>query len=253
MMSASGAPRLDGRVAIVTGGATGIGLATVRAFWREGAAVGVIGRGRRPLEALESEADGRGAALLAAVGDVSRAEDVERFVGAVLARFGRLDTLVNNAGVNPHRGRSVLDTTEGDWDLAMAVNVRGPFLCTKAVLPHMRRQRRGWIVNIASIGGRLSPDGQNCGYRASKFGLRGFSWTLAKDVRDDDIAVSVVFPGTTRTEMVAAEAEEASPWLSPDDVAEVVLFLATRDPKVVIPEITVSPRCRIGGPQCPYT
>ena len=141
----------------------------------------------------------------------------------------------------------------GHWDLTMAANLRGMFLCTKSVLPGMKTHNCGWIINICSIGGRLSPNGNNCAYRTSKFGVRGFTWTLAKDVKDDNIAVSAILPGTTRSAMIANEDGDTSYWLEPKDIAEAALFLATRDTKVIIPEMTVAPRFTIGGLECPYS
>ena len=245
--------KLKDRVAIVTGGAKGVGWGIAELFGREGAHIVLIGRSEEAIDTARHDLRREGIEVLAYVGDVAQAADVQRMVDGVLAHFGRVDILANNAGVNPHRGRSVLETEEADWDLAMAVNLRGMFLCTKAVLPGMKKQNCGWIINICSIGGRLSPNGKNCAYRTSKFGVRGFTWTLAKDVKDDNIAISAILPGTTRSAMIANENGDTSNWLEPKDIAEAALFLATRDTKVIIPEMTVAPRFTIGGLECPYS
>jgi NAD(P)-dependent dehydrogenase (short-subunit alcohol dehydrogenase family) len=245
--------KLAGRVAIVTGGAKGIGRGIATAFAREGARIALVGRAVEPIQTAERELAAEGRDILAHVGDVSRASDVRRVVDSALARFGRIDILVNNAGVNPGFGRSLLELEEEQWDLTMAVNLRGMFLCTKAVVPAMRQQGAGWIVNIGSLAGRLISDGKNAPYKASKFGVRGFTWSVGKDLREDNIAVSSILPGITQSPMVVQAPGDPSTWLTPADVAEAALFLVTRDPKVVIPEITIAPRVTIGTAACPYS
>ncbi|MBI4571691.1 MAG: SDR family oxidoreductase [candidate division NC10 bacterium] len=244
--------RLQGRVAIVTGGAKGIGWGITQLFAKAGSHIVLIGRSEDAIRQAERHLRDDGIKALACVGDVSKSSDVRQMVAAALQQFGQIDILVNNAGVNPNRGRSVLDTEEADWDAIMAVNLRGMLLCTKAVLPIMKKQRRGHIINMCSIGGKVIRDGKNSAYRTSKFGVRGFTWSLAKDVRDDNISVSAILPGTTQSAMNPNETGDSSSWLSPNDIGEAALFLATREPNVIIPEMIVAPRSSIGGPTCPY-
>ena len=245
--------KLPGRVAIVTGGAKGIGRGIATLFAQEGARIALVGRDDAAIRTAERELRAQGSDVVGHVGDVARAADVRRVVDGTLARFGRIDILVNNAGVNPGFGRSLLDLEEEQWDQTMAINLRGTFLCTKAVVPTMRQQGGGWIVNIGSLAGRVVPDGKNAAYKASKFGVRAFTWSAGKDLRDDNIAVSSILPGITQSPMVARAAGDPSSWLTPVDVAEAALFLVTRDPKVVIPEITIAPRVTIGTAACPYS
>ena len=245
--------KLEGRVAVVTGGAKGIGRGIADLFGSERARVVLVGRAEGAIRTAERELATQGITAVGYVGDVSRASDVQRIMDGAVGQFGRIDILINNAGVNPGFGRSLVDMAEADWDATMAVNLRGLFLCAKAVVPIMKQQGRGWIVNISSLAGRVVPDGKNAAYKASKFGVRGFTWSAAKDLRDDNIAVSAILPGITRSPMVAHVTGDASAWLDPSDVAEAALFLVTRDPKVVIPEITIAPRVTIGTAACPYS
>lgn len=245
--------KLEGRVAVVTGGAKGIGRGISDLFGSEGARIVLVGRAEEAIRTAERELAKQGITAVGHVGDVSRVSDVTRLVEGALAQFGRIDILINNAGVNPGFGKSLIDMGEVEWDATMAVNLRGLFLCTKAVVPVMKRQGRGWIVNISSLAGRVVPDGKNSAYKASKFGVRGFTWSVAKDLRDDNIAVSAILPGITQSPMVAHAAGDPSTWLSATDVAEAALFLVTRNPKVVIPEITIAPRVTIGTAACPYS
>jgi NAD(P)-dependent dehydrogenase (short-subunit alcohol dehydrogenase family) len=245
--------RLTGRVAVVTGGAKGIGLGISNLFGSEGAHVVLAGRDEAAIRTAERDLVKQGIRAVGYVGDVSSASDVRRILDGAMGQFGRVDILINNAGVNPGFGRSLVDLGETDWDTTMAVNLRGLFLCTKGVVPLMKQQGRGWIVNICSLAGRLVSDGKNAAYKASKFGVRGFTWSAAKDLRDDNIAVSAILPGITRSPMVARATGDPSAWLDPSDVAEAALFLVTRDPKVVIPEITIAPRVTIGTAACPYS
>jgi len=244
--------KLSDRTALITGGAKGIGFAIAKAFAGEGARLVLIGRDGAALETAAATLKEKGAAVLSLTADVADEADVAGAFKAAADRFGGLDILVNNAGIHPHRGRRVLETATEDWDDVIAVNLRGPFLCMKAAIPLMRARGRGWIINIGSIASRVVPDGTNSAYRASKFGLRGLVWTLAKDLRADNIAVSAIFPGSTRTAMIANDAGDKTGWLDPEDVAEAALFLATRRTDVVIPEIAITPRIAIGGPGCPY-
>lgn len=241
---------LAGRSALVTGASAGIGLAIAQRLAQAGARLAITARGEAALAEAERGLGEAGAEVLAQAADVADPEAVARLVDAVRTRFGGIDILVCNAGVNPHRGRSVLATELTDWDAIMAVNLRGVFLCLKQVVPLMQRSGRGRIITIGSIGGRIVPDGANCAYRASKFGLRGLTWSFAKALRDHDIAVSSILPGSTRTAMTGDGETEG--YLDPRDVAEVAAFVAQLDPRIVVPEITVSPRVDIGGPLCPY-
>ncbi len=227
---------LDGRVAVITGGTSGIGLATARLFASEGAGVALVGRSEeRGVEAVRTMADSGFEATFHR-GDVSREEDVERIVGEVLEAHGRVDVLVNNAGI--YRAAPLTELSVEDWDSVIAVNLRGTFLMTRAVLPHMIERGGGSIVNVSSTAG-ISPYAKGTAYCASKAAVIAFSRALALEVAGAGVRVNVVCPGLTDTPMLRGIAGDEEAYRrfadlvpirrigSPDEVARVVLFLAS--------------------------
>ena len=197
---------LEGRVAVVTGGARGIGAATAAAP-AEAGAMGMIGE----VEAEAGRATARqvGGAFVEA--DVSRASDVERLMSAAVGRFGGLDVLVSNAGVV--LARSTLDTAEDEWDRVLAVNLKGAWLCARAAVPHMVHRGGGAIVNVVSNAGLVGfPNA--AAYCASKGGLANLTRAMALDFAPLRVRVNAVCPGHTRTPMaerfVAAQADPAA-------------------------------------------
>jgi len=229
--------RFDGQVAIVTGAAKGIGLRVARAFGHEGARVAALDVNADGVEDLARELAAQGHDALPLKVDVTAAGDVRRAVDAVVSRWGRIDALVNNAG-----GFSVIRRTEDipdeEWDAIFRFNVTSAFLCTKAVLPHMRRQRSGAIVNLSSIAGRSSTVTTTSHYAASKAAILGFTRHVALEVAGDGIRVNAVAPGTVATERVQAlrtpeqtrriaETVPLGRIGEPEEIADVVLFLAS--------------------------
>jgi len=240
---------LEGKVAIVTGAGRGIGKAIALLFAKEGASVAITSRTDSEIQAVAEEIKQLGGQAIALRADVSKEEDVNKLVQTVLGKFGKVDILVNNAGVLPERSRGpVLETYVEDFDYMYRINLKGVFLCTKAVLKNMKERRQGYIINISSMAGKRVLNGHICAYRASKFGVMGFTMTLAKDVKDDGVNVSLICPGRVDTSMLPdsfREKSDPTSWLTPNDVAEVALFLATRSSKVIIPEIMIHPRFQV--------
>jgi NAD(P)-dependent dehydrogenase (short-subunit alcohol dehydrogenase family) len=195
---------LAGRVAIVTGGSRGIGLAIAKALGAEGARVAIASRTQRELDAARAELEAAGVQVLARATDVARLADVEALVDEVTKRWGRVDVLVNNAGVNGAIGR--LDGCDPvDWKLAFEVNVFGVMHACRAVLPFMRRQRSGKIINLA--GGGVGGPGvapRVSAYAASKAAVVQLTEALARELVDDGVQVNAIAPGAVVTEMTAA-------------------------------------------------
>jgi meso-butanediol dehydrogenase/(S,S)-butanediol dehydrogenase/diacetyl reductase len=189
--------RLTGKVAIITGGGSGIGKAIALAFIREGAKVVIVGRGGKKLEAAAAEIGGD---CLAVNADVSTASEVEKLVSAALDKFKRINILVNNAAVLlPGTAESL---TEEEFDQTLAINVRGLWLVSRAVLPHMRASGGGSIVNIGSV---LSLVGtrNRVAYAASKGAVVAMTKAMALDHAGENIRVNCICPGIVETEMVA--------------------------------------------------
>lgn len=226
--------RLKDKVALITGAAQGIGKAIALLFAREGAKVGVADLNLAGAEETCREiASGAGEAL-AIGGNVAEAKDAEQMVQLILDKFGRLDILVNNAGIT--RDQVLLRMKEEDWDLVLAVNLKGAFHLTKAALRPFLKQKGGKIINIASITGQMGNAGQ-ANYAASKAGLIGFTKSIAREYASRNIQVNAVAPGFIDTPMTQAiPARERELLIKqipmerlgrPEDVAEAVLFLAS--------------------------
>lgn len=185
--------RLDGKVAIVTGGSRGIGRGIVERFLAEGACVLAMAR-RPPETALPAQEK---LAFLAA--DVARADDAAGIVAEAVRRFGGLDILVNNAGIQLQK--SLEETSEAEWEEVMAVNVKGVFLCSRAAAPELRRRGGGCIINIGSYDGFLA-DPNFSAYCASKGAVQALTRAIAIDLGKDGIRCNVICPGWIETEMV---------------------------------------------------
>lgn len=224
---------LDGQVALVTGGAKGIGRAIAARLAEDGAKVGIVDMAEAGADtAREIEQASRRATSFVKA-DISNEADVRRAVAEIESALGPVDILVNNAGIT--RDGLMLVMSENDWDAVLTVNLKGAFLMSKAVLRGMIKRRRGSIVCISSVVGRRGNAGQ-VNYSAAKAGLIGLTKSLAREVASRNVRVNAVAPGYIETDMTAALSEQARKALvdaiplgrigSPETVADAVAFLA---------------------------
>ena len=209
-----------GKVAVVTGGSRGIGLAIARALVGREMNVGLIATSAARVGAAAAALQTAvpGAAVLAVRADVRRREEVDGAIAAVVERFGGLDVLVNNAGVGVFR--CVADMSLEEWHRVIDTNLTGVFHCCRAAVPHLRQRGGGWIINVSSLAG-THPFPDAAAYCASKAGLNAFSEAFMQEVRHDGIRVACVVPGSVRSDFSGPS--EGDDWkLAPADVAEVV-------------------------------
>jgi len=236
------AGRLEGRVAVVTGGGHGIGKAYARGLAGEGASVVIAELDGGAANAVAGALAQEGFKALAIETDVAKWESVEAMVRRAIDRFGRIDVLVNNAAIfaTVPMSRAPFDEIDpGEWDRMMAVNLRGTWFACRAVVPHMKRQRYGKIVNISS-GTALKGSASRIHYVTSKAGILGFTRTLAREVGDHGICVNCIAPGSTLSEEApdegtlkmrnAAVGDRALRRVQkPEDLVGAVLFFASSD------------------------
>lgn len=244
--------RLVGRVCFVTGSRRGIGRAIALAFAREGAHVVVNYQPMRELPedlVAQVEAESAGTQALAVMGDVSEETDVRRMINEILSEFGRIDVLVNNAGISG--SKDFVNLTVEEWDNYIRVNLRSAFLCTHFAVPSMIQQRYGRIINISSQVGQRGA-ARLAHYAASKAALIGLTKSLARELGPYNITVNAVAPGPILTDMLKYHEPE---WFDkmkaqlplgrlgkPEEVAPSVVFLATEDGALYTGQ-TLGPNC----------
>jgi len=231
---------LNGKVAFVTGGSRGIGLAIARALVAEGAQVAVTGKSDAHLSAARPLIEAEGPAAVETLkADVRSYADVDRALGAVVARFGGLDIVINNAGVGVFA--NVADMTPDQWSEVIDTNLTGVFNVCHAAIPHLRRRGGGTIINISSLAGKNAfPTA--AAYCASKSGLNAFSEALMQEVRHDDIRVSYVMPGSVATGFASGDPSKGAEWkTAPEDVADVVLDLLQQNPRSLASRVELRP------------
>lgn len=228
--------RLDGQVAIITGAGTGIGAAAARAFAEDGARVVLVGRREQPLQDNAQAIRAEGGEALVVAGDVSRAADVDRIVAATIERFGVLHALFNNAGIQGEGG-PIVDTDEAAFDELIAINLKGPWLMTRAGLRAMIPAGHGGaIVNTSSFLSTAATAGTS-GYSASKAGLDAMIRAIALEAGPHGIRINNINPGVIDTPMLRAHGDEIVPPLAaraalgrvgtPEDIADVAVWLCT--------------------------
>lgn len=233
---------LQDQVAIITGGSSGIGYAVAQAALSEGMRVTISARNKnklsRALTELRKEVKGEDR-LVAVPADVSVTAHAEAMVRETIDKWGRVDLLVNNAGVG--QWGAIEEISEEDWDRIQAINLKGTFLCTKAVLPVMKRQRSGYIVNISSLAGKQGMGGASA-YSASKFGVIGFTESLLEEGIAHQIRATAICPGFVATPMVAGASVPPEEMIPPADIGKIIIDLLHLAPVTVIKEIVVRRR-----------
>jgi NADP-dependent 3-hydroxy acid dehydrogenase YdfG len=235
---------LQNKVVLVTGGGSGIGLATARLFLENGSKVAVTGRDFTKLSENTKTFPGRERLFLHTT-NVAEPTEVQTLVNKVVAHFGPIDILVNSAGTNI-KNRTFRELTPEAWQKLIRTNLDGAFYCIHAVLPAMLQRRDGLIININSIAGlRASPLG-GVAYAASKFGMTALGLGLAAEEKDHGIRVTNIYPGEVDTPILEfrpqpVTEEHRQRILKPEDVAAAVLFAASQPPHVSIPELTIKP------------
>lgn len=224
---------LEGKVAVVTGGARGLGLAMARTFQGEGASVVIADLDKEQLAAAHDELGG-GADVTTVVADVTSADDVDALVAAAVETYGSLDVMVNNAGIT--RDATMRKMTEDQFDQVISVHLKGCWNGTRAAAAVMREQKSGSIINISSLSGKVGLVGQT-NYSAAKAGIVGLSKAAAKEVAHDGVRVNVIQPGLIRSAMTEAMPQRI--WDQkmaeipmqragePEEIASVALFLAS--------------------------
>ncbi len=237
----SGEGMTEQRAAIVTGGSLGIGLAVVQAFAAKGIRVAALARDLGRLE--QSIAGIDGAVGIAA--DVSDEADVVRAIGETVERFGRLDILVNSAGVSMSGKDRLVDTSSEEWHRIVDINLTGTYLMCREALPYLKTSPAAYILNVQSTGAYRANAGVSL-YAASKFGVRALTEALIEEYRDSNVRISSVSPGPVATNIWSHKREPPAPELRARmmpaaDIADIFVWLIDRPSYLHIPDITVTP------------
>jgi NADP-dependent 3-hydroxy acid dehydrogenase YdfG len=235
---------LADKVAVVTGGGSGVGKAVARLFLDNGAKVVIAGRDIDKLRRAANELNA-GENLRYTAADVSDPQQCEALIRSAVEAFGRVDVLVNNAGANL-KDRTLRELTPEAWDRMIRANLDGAFYCIRAVLPAMLARKDGVIVNVVSVAGKRANPLGGAAYVAAKFGMGALGLVLSNEEKDSGVRVSNIYPGEIDTPILAhrpspvTDAQRAV-ILKPEDVAEAVLFVASLPPRVSVPELVIKP------------
>lgn len=229
---------LNGKVALVTGAGRGIGRAIAQALARNSATVALLARTSDQLHAVQAEIESAGGKVISIVADLTREPDVVSAIAMTVDRLGRLDIVVNNAGIGAFG--PLAEATLDQWESIMAVNARGTFLVCREAIPHLKRYRPAHIINITSVVGVKGYANQSL-YSASKHAVMGMTKALAREVQADGIRVHAICPGAVDTPM-AGDARpdlDRSGLIQPDDIAAAVMFLLTLSDSAVIDQLDI--------------
>ena len=229
--------RLDKKIAVVTGGGTGIGKGIARAFAAEGADLAIASRNRARLDATADELRALGADVLVVTADVGDEGQVVALFEQVVERFGRLDILVNNSGI--FERAAIVDMSYEAWRSVVDVNLTGPFLCTREAMRIMKPQGGGRIINIGSISAQM-PRFDSAPYTATKHGLVGLTKSTALEGREFGISASCLHPGNVESDMTTV-VQGKEPMMTLDDIASVALTMAALPPHANMLEAIVLP------------
>ena len=240
--------KLAGKVAVITGGGSGVGKAVALLFLQEGAKVVIAGRDPAKLAVVAAEANA-GGNLRTVPTDVTSPAQCQTLIQTATEAFGRVDILVNNAGTNL-KARTIRELTPEAWDMMIRTNLDGAFYCTKAVLPQMFDRKDGVIVNVVSIAGKRANPLGGAAYVAAKFGMGGLGVVLSNEEKDSGVRVSNVYPGEIDTPILEhrpkpVSDEQRAVILKPEDVADAVLFVAALPPRVSVPELVIKPTAQM--------
>ncbi len=238
-MQENGHSSLKGKVAIITGAGSGIGAAIAEKLSQLGAASVLCGRTESKLAATAKTISSNGGKADGQVCDLKDLRSVEALAAHVEKTYGKLDILVNNAGVGTFGGPLHAMPPE-EWDSVMNTNLRGVYYCIRSFAPLMIRTGGGDIVNISSLAGKNAlPNG--AAYAASKWGLNGLSYSVAEELRANNIRVSVICPGSTNTDLGPHAGKNANKMLQPGDVAHVLIMLVTQASQSFASEVLLRP------------
>jgi len=232
---------IKGKTAIVTGASRGIGRAIAIGLARAGANLAISARSQKDLDAVAAEARQFGTGALVFVGDMSREDDIRRFVRDTASEYGRIDILVNNAGLGNFA--ALADMTTEQWDEMYNLNVRGLFIATREALPHLRKAGESVVVNVASIAGKNHFAG-GAGYASTKHAVRAISHCLFLEERQNGVRVLSINPGSVYTGFFDSHnvsEERAASMLHVDDVTESVLTMIRLPQRAMISEIDIRP------------
>ena len=235
----------DKQVVFVTGGSRGIGKAIALKFAENGYNVAInYVSDKTDTQALEKEFQNKGVECLIQKADVSKADEVETLTKAIIKKFGRIDVLVNNAGIT--RDMLLIRMKEEDFDKVIEINLKGTFITTKAVVPYMMKKRNGRIINISSVVGVAGNAGQ-CNYSASKAGIIGFTKSVAKELASRNIRANAVAPGFIKTDMTDVLNDEQKNQINsqipmkrmgtPEDIANAVYFLGSEESSYITGQV----------------